>query len=115
MINVGLGLSVFSSRYSRFDNQGIVWAYIAWPIYTISAFVFPRIACVVNKKMNSKGRCTTQVIQIKAKNEEDEDNDNANSKKRCGWWCWMGFAIFVGYILALVLAISVVVALPRAT
>ena len=128
MSNVALGLSIFSSRYSRFDNYGIVWAYLGFLGYVIGSMVVIHIIQTICRFKNGNRSWVVlhdgkEKVSIISKKDEDlskygtsdgtSDEDRSSNKNYHSYGSWIGCAIFVGYSLVLVLAISVIIALPR--
>ncbi len=54
MINVGIGVSIFSTQFSRFNNLTILWVFVVYIILTTIVYVLVIFIKVFQKRPKKK-------------------------------------------------------------
>lgn len=112
--NVGLGLSIFSSEFSRFGNLTLLFiAYIIFDvILQIVLYSILKACSSVNK-----GKKDNFTVKLESNNkvkisESKEDKKERKEPSADSIYRWLGLWFFVAITVAVILALIVLVALP---
>ena len=113
MINVGIGLSLFSTEFTRFGDHTLLWVFVGFSSFTILLNVsMVVLSMLCSKKRSHDGFAVkaykTDIVQIMDKKEVNErKSPSPDSPFR-----WIGLVTFMTVTILVVLTLLVLIALP---
>lgn len=124
--NVGLGLSLFGSEFSRFSNLTLLWVYVGYIIFTVilNLLMYVVCKCCCRRKDEPKDGFAVKmdktddvIITESVGNNQEEEEENVEKRKEPSHdsrFRWLGLVVFVTVTVLVVIALLVLVALPLA-
>ena len=111
VFNVGIGLALFSTEFSRFDNLALLWLFIAYNI--LLNFVTIGMCKLCSRKSRGNNKSAPKADETDAgKKGKQEERKERKPPSPDSPFRWVGLAIFVTVTVLVVLALIVLIALP---
>lgn len=123
MTNVGLGLSIFSSQFSKFGDLTLLWLFVAYIIFNVILHIVLSAllkVCTYTRKDTKKDGFAVKLEsngEVKISDVKDGDKkDKEDEKKRKepsadSIYRWLGLGLYVTVTAVVILALVVLVAL----
>ena len=117
--NVGIGLSLFSTEFTRFGDHTLLWVFVGFSSFNILlnvSMVVLSMLCTKRKKESHDGFAVkadkTDTVQILDKKDEQEQVNERKSPSPDSPFRWIGLVTFVTVTILVVLTLLVLIALP---